>query len=72
MPHKPENHDEWAKNKKEKTAKQKIDKHMQVEIEDHQKRGHWHLFDRSKIPKGHKLILVIWSCKRNIYLTVPS
>ena len=39
-------------------------KAMKVEIEDHEQRDHWHLFDRSKIPKGHKSILAIWSFKR--------
>ena len=39
-------------------------KAMQVEIEDHENRDHWHLFERSSIPKGKKSILAIWSFKR--------
>ena len=39
-------------------------KAMKVEIEDYEQRDHWNLFDRSKIPKGHKSILAIWSFKR--------
>ena len=39
-------------------------KAMQIAIQDHEDRGHWHLFDRSMIPKGKKSISVIWSFKR--------
>ena len=39
-------------------------KGIKVEIENHEQRYHWHLFDRSKIPKGQKFILAIWSFKR--------
>ena len=37
---------------------------MMKEIQDHEKREHWHLFPRAKIPYGHKTILAIWSFKR--------
>ena len=37
---------------------------MLKEIKDHEDRGHWHLYERSKIPPGHKTILAIWSFKR--------
>ena len=37
---------------------------MLKEIQDHETREHWHLFERNKIPKGHKTILAVWSFKR--------
>ena len=39
-------------------------KAMLKEIEDHEDRDHWELFERDKIPSGHKTILAIWSFKR--------
>ena len=39
-------------------------KAMMKEIRDHEQRGHWHLYERCNIPKGHKTILAIWSFKR--------
>ena len=42
-------------------------KAMMVEIQHHENNGHWHLFERSKIPKGKKTILSIWSFKLKRY-----
>ena len=39
-------------------------KAMLKEVQDHENRNHWHLFERDKIPQGHKTILAIWSFKR--------
>ena len=38
---------------------------MQVEVEDHESWRHWTLMNRSEIPAGSKIILAIWSIKRN-------
>ena len=39
-------------------------KAMLKEVQDHENRHHWHLFERNKIPEGYKTILAIWSFKR--------
>ena len=39
-------------------------KAMMDEINDHESRDYWHLFERNNIPSGHKTILAIWSFKR--------
>ena len=41
---------------------------MMKEIQDHENRGHMHLFPRTKIPDGQKTILAIWSFKRKRFL----
>jgi len=42
-------------------------KAMQVEVSDHESRGHWSLMKRSEMPEGTKTILAIWSFKRKLY-----
>ena len=42
-------------------------KAMMTEIEEHERRKHWHLIKRSEIPKRKKTILSIWSFKRKRY-----
>ena len=39
-------------------------KAMVKEIEDHEKRGHWEIVEKSTIPDGTKTIMSIWSFKR--------
>ena len=39
-------------------------KAMLKEIDDHERRGHWHLITRSSMPATAKTILSIWSFKR--------
>ena len=40
---------------------------MMIEIQDHENRNHWELYERSKIPKGKRTILSVWSFKRKRY-----
>ena len=39
-------------------------KAMVKEVEDHEKRGHWEIVEKTTIPEGTKIILSIWSFKR--------
>ena len=42
-------------------------KAMIVEVQDHEKRGHWELMERKDMPPGTKTIMSIWSFKRKRY-----
>ena len=37
---------------------------MMKEVEDHESRDHWEIFERYKMPKGAKTILSVWAFKR--------
>ena len=51
----------------QQSDKSEFIKAMMIETHDHENRNHWELYERSKIPKGKRTILSVWSFKRKRY-----